>query len=368
VSAIPDTTRAAVLEAPYRLVEAEFPIPELAPDDGLLEVEMAGICHTDVELFRGTTTFALPIIPGHEIVGRIAAVGPVAASRWGVEEGDRVAVESIVRCGFCRSCIVGRYKECSDVKVYGTFTSCDVPPHLWGSYSQYLYLAPGAIVHKVPDDMSPEIATLLTVAIANGIQWTINRGGARLGDVVVVQGVGPIGLSAVAAAREAGAAVVIATGLGMDAYRLELAREFGSDVVVDVDAEHLRERVTEVTGGLMANVVLDTTGDPEAIVESTTLVRAGGVVVNAGLTGDGVLTPIALDTLYRNEVRLQSVFTYEYPAVRAALALVARGTYPFEKLITHHFPLERAEEAIRVAAREVAGAQPIKVAIVPKGG
>ena len=165
---------------------------------------MAGICHTDVELFRGTTTYALPIIPGHEIVGRIAAVGPVAAARWGVAEGDRVAVESIVRCGFCRNCIIGSYKYCSEVKVYGTFTSCEVPPFLWGSYSEYLYLAPGAIVHKVPEDMSPEMATLLTVAIANGIQWTTVKGEVRLGHTVVVQGVGPIGLSAIAAAHRRG--------------------------------------------------------------------------------------------------------------------------------------------------------------------
>jgi alcohol dehydrogenase len=362
------TSRAMVLEAPEVLVPAEFDVPPVNADDGLLEVEMAGICHTDVELFRGRTTYALPIIPGHEIVGRIAAVGPVAAARWGVREGDRVAVESIVRCGFCPNCIVGRYKYCADVKVYGTFTSCTVPPHLWGSYSEYLYLAPGAIVHKVPDDMSPELATLLTVAIANGIQWTIIKGGVRLGSTVVVQGVGPIGLSAVAAAHDAGAALVIATGLGADGYRLILAEEFGADVVVDVEAEDVVERVREVTGGSMVDVVLDTTGSSQAIVASTRLVRPGGTVVNAGLTGDTTLTPMALDALMRPEIRLQHVFTYEYESVRAALALALRGRYPFEKLITHHFPLDRAEEAIRMSGRENDGEQPIKVAIVPKAG
>jgi alcohol dehydrogenase len=361
------TSRAMVLEAPGVLVPAEFALPPLQADDGLLEVEMAGICHTDVELFRGNTTYALPIIPGHEIVGRIAAVGPVAAARWGVEEGDRVAVESIVRCGFCRNCIVGRYKYCADAKVYGTFTSCELPPHLWGSYSDYLYLAPGAIVHKVPDDMSPELATLLTVAIANGIQWTVVKGEVRLGSTVVVQGLGPIGLSAVAAAHDAGAALVIATGLGSDGYRMALAGEFGADVVVDVEAQDVVERVREATGGMMADVVLDTTGSSGAIVTSTKLVRPGGTVVNAGLTGDKTLTPIALDGLMHPEIRLQHVFTYEYESVRAALALALKRAYPFEKLITHHFPLHRAEDAIRMSGREVAGEQPIKVAIVPNG-
>lgn len=361
------TSRAMVLEAPEVLVPAEFDVPVVQPDDGLLFVEMAGICHTDVELFRGRTTYALPIIPGHEIVGRIATVGPVAAARWGVQEGDRVAVESIVRCGFCPNCILGRYKYCADAKVYGTFTSCTEPPHLWGSYSEYLYLAPGAIVHKVPDDMSPELATLLTVAIANGIQWTIVKGGVRLGSTVVVQGVGPIGLSAVAAAHDAGAALVIATGLGTDDYRLDLAAEFGADAVIDVEADDLAERVRELTGGSMVDVVLDTTGSSQAIVTSTKLVRPGGTVVNAGLTGDETLTPMALDSLLHPEIRLQHVFTYEYGSVRAALTLAKRGRYPFEKLITHHFPLERAEEAIRMSGREGRGERPIKVAIVPNG-
>lgn len=364
---MPSFSRCMVLEGPESLVSAEFEIPPINPDDGLLAVEMAGICHTDVELFRGNTRYALPIIPGHEIVGRIAEVGAVAAQRWGVRPGDRVAVESIVRCGFCPNCIVGRYKHCPNAQVYGTLTSCDLPPHLWGSYSQYLYLAPGAIVHKVPDDVSPELATLLTVAIANGIQWVTVKGEVRLGSTVVVQGVGPIGLSAVAAAHEAGASLVIATGLGSDAYRLELAHEFGADAAIDVEADDVAERVRELTGGAMVDVVLDTTGSSKAIVTSTKLVRKGGTVVNAGLTGDETVTPMKLDSLLLPEIRLQHVFTYEYQSVRAALALVLKNKYPFEKLISHHFPLDRAEEAVRMAGREFEGEQPIKVVIVPEG-
>ena len=360
------SSNAMVLEAPEVLVPGAFDIPSVKDDDGLLEVEMAGICHTDVELFRGTTTYALPIIPGHEIVGRIAEVGPVAAQRWGVQPGDRVAVESIVRCGFCPNCIGGRYKHCPNAQVYGTFTSCELPPHLWGSYSEYLYLAPGAIVHKVPDTMSPELATLLTVAIANGIQWTCVKGEVRLGSTVVVQGVGPIGLSAVAAASDAGASLVVATGLESDAHRRALAVEFGADVVVNVSEEDVVERVKELTGGAGVDVVLDTTGSPDAIVTSTRLVRRGGTVVNAGLTGDATVTPLRLDSLMIPEIRLQQVFTYEYQSVRAALALALKDRYPFEKLITHHFPLDRAEDAIRMAAREVEGENPIKVAIVPR--
>ena len=361
------TTASVALEQPGRLVERSFRIPDVRADDGLLKVEMAGICHTDVELFRGNTTYALPIIMGHEIVGRIDHVGEVAAQRWGVAVGDRVAVEAMVRCGFCRNCIEGTYKHCRYGQIYGTYTSCDVPPYLWGSYGEYLYLAPGAMVHKVPNAMSPELATLLTVAIANGIQWTIVKGGARFGDAVVVPGVGPIGLCAVAAAREAGAALVVATGLSSDGYRLDLASQFGANAVIDVEAEDPVERVRELTGADMADVVVDTTGSGRAVINSTRMVRPGGTVVSAGLTGDRTLTPFPLDSLIKPELRLQSVFAYEHDAVRRALPLALSGRYPFEKLITHRFPLSQAESAIRMAAREYSGEQPIKVAIVPDG-
>lgn len=216
----------------------EFQIPQIHADDALLEVERTGICHTDVDLLHGDVRYAeLPLILGHEITGRIAKIGPIASRRWGVVEGDRVAVEALARCGFCRSCIEGSYRYCKERIGYGTFVSAAHPPHLWGSYSEYMYLAPGSLVYKLPDDISPDLAILLNVAISNAIQWTIKQGGVRLGDAVVIQGVGPIGLSCVAVAREAGANPVIVTGLTLDSYRLDMATSFGATATIDVERE-----------------------------------------------------------------------------------------------------------------------------------
>ena len=357
----------AVLEAPERMVLRQFDLPEIHEDDGLLQVEVAGICHTDVGLYHGTTKYALPLIMGHEIVGRIAKIGPAAAQRWGVQEGDRVTVESKVRCGFCRACVAGDYKYCSGGLSYGTRASCARPPHLWGSYGQYMYLAPGTLLYKVPVGISAEIANLLTVAISNGIQWVVLRGGAKLGDAVVVQGVGPIGLCCIAAAKEAGAGPIIATGLAADGYRLALSREFGADVVVDVEAEDVVERVRDTTGGDMADLAVDVTGSGAAVRASLQLVRPLGTVVSAGVTGDGTLTPLPLDTLLYNEIRLQGVFSYDTHAVRRAMALAQRGRYPFHKLVTHRFPLDQAERAVKTAGREIPGQAPIKVLILPNG-
>lgn len=360
-----DTSSCVILREPGKIEIGEFPIPPIGDDDGLLEIEMAGICHTDYELYRGTHGAAFPVILGHELVGRIAALGEKAATRWGVNVGDRVTVEAIVRCGFCTACIRGQYKHCREIKVYGTYTSCDEPPHLWGSFSQFTYLAPGAVVHKVPDGMSPELATLSCVAVANGLGWGVTQGGIGIGDAVVVQGVGPIGLSGIAAAREAGASLIIATGREADGERLALATEFGADVIVNVDAEDVKAAVSRATGGELAHVVLDTTGSPQAIAVSTTLVRPTGTVVNGGLTGDSTLTPLALDALLRPEVRLQHVFTYDYDAVRRAMAVINTGKYPFERLITHRFPMSAAEEAIKVVGRETPSPGVIKTVLVP---
>lgn len=360
-----EKARSMVLESAGRMSLQEFDLPSIEADDALLRVEMAGICHTDVGLYHGTVTYALPLIMGHEIVGRIDRIGPVAARRWGVREGDRVTVEALARCGFCRACVEGSYKYCSAGIGYGTFTSCDRPPHLWGSYGEYMYLAPGSLLYKVPDTMSPTMATLVTVAISNAIQWTLVQGGAKLGDAVVVQGVGPIGLASIAVAKEVGAGPVIATGLASDAQGFALARRFGADATIDVQSEDVVERVRELTGGLLADVVVDVTGSGDAVRTSLDLVRSSGTVVSAGVTGDKTLTPLPLDTLLYKEIRLQGVFTYDSRAVRRALALVKRDRYPFEEIITHTFPLDRAEEAVRTAGREIPDVLPIKVAIVP---
>lgn len=360
--------RSAVLESHDSIAMREFPVPEIHEDDALLEVERTGICHTDVDLLHGNTKYAdLPLILGHEMTGRISKIGPVASKRWGVAEGDRVAVEAMVRCGFCRPCIEGSYRYCRERVGYGTFVSAERPPHLWGAYGEYMYLAPGSLVYKLPDDLSPDLSILLNVAISNAIQWTIKQGGARLGDAVVIQGVGPIGLSCVAVAREAGANPVIVTGLTIDGYRLEMAASFGADAVIDVEKEDMSERVKELTGGDMADVVIDVTGSGQAVRKSLDLVRPMGTVVNAGVTGDGTLSPIPLDALLYKEIRLQGVFTNDSWSMRRAIKLARQHKYPFESLVTHRFPLEQAQEAVLTAGRELPDVSPVKVTIAPNG-
>ncbi len=356
---------AAVLEAPERLVLREFERPRPGPDDGLLEVELAGICGTDWKSYHGKLDDPLPLILGHEILGRIAEGGERFMQRYQLHPGDRVMVESAIPCWACIDCQTGNYRFCTSKQGYGTTATSTRPPHLWGAFARYMYLAPGSVIHRIDNSLPAEAAVVAGV-IANGIQWARTRGGVRPRDVVVVQGCGPQGLAATLAAHDAGAREIITTGLARDAERLELARVFGATHTVDVERESVPDLVRELTDGRMADVVVDVSGSPRAIPVSTELVRKRGTLVLGGLTGKDVQTSLKIDTLVWNEVKVQGVFTKGVEAVQEAIKLVESRAYPVERMVTHKFPLQHAADAIKAIGGETPGLYPIKAVVVPE--
>jgi alcohol dehydrogenase len=360
-------TESLVLEAPERLVMRSFEIPDLGPDDGLLEVELAGICGTDWKCFHGKTPYATPLIMGHEILGRLASVGKRMAQRTGLQEGDRVTVTGRVPCWSCADCYSGNYRYCRNRLSYGTWTSSNVPPHLWGAFGQYMYVAPGSILDKVDPSVPAEAAVLVQGVIANGYQWVRTFGRVQPRQVVLVQGCGPQGLACTLVAKECGASLIVVTGLAQDSQRLALAREFGADVTINVDEENVVERVRDLTGGAMADTVVEVSGSPTGIQASVQAVRRQGTIVLAGLTGKETLTPILMDHLVWNEITIKGAFTKGSVSVADSLALVASRRFPLEKMITHVYPLDQAEAAIRAIGGETPGLYPIKAAIRPNG-
>ena len=153
------TTRAMVLKGPGKLELQEFPLPEVGTDDGILKLELIGVCGSDPGIYSGKTRGAprpFPIILGHEIVGRIEKMGAEAQERHGVREGDRVIIEYAFGCGECKACLSGNYTLCEKYYTYGSMISCKEPPHLFGAYADYLYIHPRAMVHKISDRISPE--------------------------------------------------------------------------------------------------------------------------------------------------------------------------------------------------------------------
>jgi len=188
---MPSKTKAAVLTAPRQIELRELPIPETDDQSGLLRIEVTGVCGVDWPAYTGDRAdrFKLPLILGHEIVGRVERIGAQAAFRWGIAEGDRVVLEEYAPCGRCQYCRSGHYYLCGGMameKMYG-FTSLDVAPGLWGGFSEYVYLDPHALIHKMNDNVPSTIAPLY-IALANGIRWVQTEGGIGIGDTVVILG------------------------------------------------------------------------------------------------------------------------------------------------------------------------------------
>ncbi|HVN64252.1 MAG TPA: alcohol dehydrogenase catalytic domain-containing protein, partial [Candidatus Binataceae bacterium] len=232
-----DKSIAVVQTGTEKLEIREFPLPEVHDDDGLLRLEACGICGSDYEQYEGAFGHMnYPVIPGHEPLGIIEKVGASAAKRWGVKEGDRVAVEVMLPCGFCEQCLSGEYRLCfgkGRMSAYG-YTSTKIPPSLWGGYSQYMYLDPHTVMHKMSHSVPPEIAVLFN-PLGAGIRWAVQLPGTGIGSSIAILGPGQRGLASVVAAKEAGAETIIVTGLKRDAKKLELAKLFGATHTVNVD-------------------------------------------------------------------------------------------------------------------------------------
>lgn len=323
-----------VLEQPRQLVRRSLPLPPIGPDEGLLKVEACGLCGTDHEQFTGVLPSGFAFVPGHETVGTIEVIGERAARRWGVEVGQRVAVEVFQSCRVCGPCMAGDYRRCAVHGIgdmYG-FVPVDKAPGLWGGYAQYQYLSPDTLLHRVPTGLGPVLATVFN-PLGAGVRWGVTLPGTGPGDVVAVLGPGIRGLSAAAAAKEAGAELVLVTGRGgRDAERLSLAPRFGADLVVDVDRDDPVDVLKKKIGGL-ADVVVDVTAKaPAALAQAIALCRPGGTVVLAGTRGSAETPGFWPDLIVFKELRILGALGVDAEAYRIALALLETGRYPFAEL------------------------------------
>lgn len=363
--------RAAVQTGPRRIEMREFAKPTIGDDDGILRVEANGICGSDVEIFAGHigASDRPPFIPGHEPMGIVEEIGEVAASRWGVQAGDRVALEVIVPCRACTDCLTGRYQACRFRKYGHGVTDIDVAPHLWGGFAERMYLSPTSVMHRISNDLAPEVAAMYN-PLGAGVRWAAQLGEIGLGDTVVILGSGQRGICAAAAAKSAGAGTVIITGLESDGHKLELAREFGADHTVVVDGDDGRDivdAVSQITNGDMADVALDLT--PMAagpVTDALSVVRFGGLVVLAGLKGRREI-PIVTDQIINRGLRIKGAFGVDATANKAAIALLESGRYPFEKLHTHTFGLDDVGLAIDTLSGTAGDGSAVHVSVHPNG-
>ncbi len=351
--------------AHHRIEPRDFPLPDIGDDDGLLRVELAGICGSDIHHWDGHSAVIrnVPALLGHEIVGRIERVGAASAKRWQAAVGDRVVVEASFGCGRCEWCRRGAYQMCADEQGYGGRLSAADPPHLWGAYGQFLYLPPRARVHRVSERITPAVGVVIGAVLANGIRWVRTLGNAAIGDTVVVFGPGPQGLACTIAAHAAGASRIIVVGLARDRARLSLAHDFGATETL-IASDSTVADIADLTQGRMADVAIDVTASPGAAGQAASVVRPLGTFVMAGSKG-GAPVELPWDQLVAREVRVLGVNSHETQAVRAAVQLAETGRYPLDRMLTHRLPLAQAAEGIELVRTAGASDGVVKVALDP---
>jgi len=361
------------------------PRPKIPNKAALIQIGACGVCGTDLHILKGHWPKQLPwpFTLGHELGGVIVEAGSEFEEDFmskPLRVGSRVMIPPLMPCGRCYYCI--HYPEsankCLTPVYYGRYLGFDKPPHLWGGFAEYVYvdldLLPGTKIYKLPDDMPLRLGALaepLTSCI-RAFNRAVRVGGFKWGDTVVIQGSGPIGILAVAAAQEMGAGRVICVG-APEKPRLELARKFGAEATVDIEryqtADARIARVRELVGGFGADLVMDCSGHPSAGPEGMEFLRDGGTYVEMGqFTDAGAITtswhricakdinvlgswgftgndlPLGVDMLYRGKAKypwfdMQTLYPFSEDGIARAVAdaiamkTVKSTIVPFPELI-----------------------------------
>jgi threonine dehydrogenase-like Zn-dependent dehydrogenase len=351
--------QAMLLVEPHSLTPTAFPVVGLE-SGGWLAVEATGLTGIDVQLWEGTSRLTqYPLIPGHEIVGRIAEV---ADDSIALPIGTRVIVESSIRCGACRRCL-NRLHSCSlrrPVNAYGRLPSTEFPA-LWGGLAEYLYIDPGTRLHPVSDDIPAVVATFAH-PLAAGFTWAVELPDLSPGENVLILGPGPRGLSALLAAKSASAGWVGVTGLDHDTDRLELAKRLGADMVANAEAEDVASAVANSLGARPDIVIDVTSDDPDALHMSLDLVRAGGRVVLASNKGTNAVNQLFSDIITVKELRILGAFgsgSAGYHWATSQFDIDPR----LDQMVSHEFPLAEADRAIQATAGLLGREELISVAV-----
>ncbi len=350
--------RVAVSFEPGRPMEIrEYPVRPPEPEEILIKVTAATICGSDLHMWRGEMggfTARPPRWGGHEMTGVVAALGANRRTDTRgrpLAEGDRVVYAYFNPCGQCPACITGT-AACPYRYAKRARLTADDPPHFHGAYNDYYYLLPGQWVFKVPDALPDAVLPPVNCALAQVIQG-LHDVGVWLGDAVVIQGAGGLGIAACAVAKEMGAGLVIAVDRIPE--RLKLAQAFGADAVINLDElptpEERAARVHELTGGDGADVACEFVGVPGVVQEGLTYLRPGGRYLWVGNIMPGHTAEIVPHDVVRLSRTIVGVVTYDAWVLPRALDFLVRtgDRYPFERLISHRYPLEEINRAFQEA-------------------
>jgi threonine dehydrogenase-like Zn-dependent dehydrogenase len=354
------TMQAVVCHAPkdYRL--EQIGKPEARANELVIRIGACGICASDCKCHSGAAMFwggespwvKAPVIPGHEFFGYVEQVGEGAAEHFGVAVGDKVIAEQIVPCEKCRFCKSGKYWMCEVHNIFGF--QKDVAE---GGMAQYMRIPKTAIVHKIPESVSLEDSALIE-PMACSIH-TVNRGDVQLDDVLVIAGAGTLGLCMVqvAALKTPKKLVVI----DMVDERLELAKQYGADVVINPSRDDARAIIDSLTDGYGCDVYIETTGVPIGVTQGLDLIRKLGRFVEFSVFGAETSADWSIIGDRKElDVRGAHLGPYCYPV---AIDLFERGLVTSKGIVTHDFGLDDYAEAFELAN----STRSIKVLLKPVG-
>lgn len=333
----------------------EFAEPDLPDGGALLRTARSEVCGTDVHLWHGRLSgVPYPIIPGHVTTGTLDKARGEIRDVEGrpLREGDRIAFFDVHRtCGRCLACTAHRTPtRCPSRRVYGI--TDPAAEGLFGGWSQKVYLEPGVVVARLPDAVPFDAYIGGGCGLLTAVH-IIERSRILLGDTVVVQGAGAVGMSAAALARKSGAGLVIV--IGGPAARLALSLDMGADVVIDLDGttpDERLQRVRDLTGGRGADVVIEAAGSALAFEEGVRLARNGGAYVIAGhYTNVGDSRINAHEDINRKHLDIRGCWGSEVGHFLRALRVLERYQHevPWHRIGARTYGLTQINEALEVA-------------------
>jgi len=339
----------------------EFDLPEPGEGEVLARVTSAGICGSDLHIMEGRDPRTpLPMIPGHEGVGEIVKIGEGATLTDGASlaEGMPVVWERSLTCGECYFCERDEKYLCAERKVYGINLSSDEPPHLSGNYSTHILLKKNTSIYKYDTSIDPSVLVAATCSGTTACHAN-DRAGLKSGETVLIYGSGPVAAFQVAFAIESGAkwVIVITRNPGIKA---DIVSEFGADEIIfrsKMEQAEIMSYLHYQTGQNGVDVVIDTTADPSIFFEAVRVLRRGGVYVNPGLAvpAEPVAVELYADIVNKN-LTIHGVWAGDGTHLAKSIELVElglqTGRYPFDKLVTHRFPLEKHAEAFDILRKK----------------
>ncbi len=358
---LPESMEAVVCYGPedYRIQEWDVPVPDV--EEVVIKVQSVGICASDLKCYQGAPLFwgdahregycQAPVIPGHEFVGKVVALGENAGEKYGLQPGDIAVSEQIVPCWKCRFCKRGQYWMCQDKHdVYGFRQAT------FGAMAEYMKFPVGSLNYKVPHSIPPHHAAFIE-PLGCSIH-AVERGEIQLDDVVVIAGCGPLGLGMVAAARLKNPRLIIAIDLNNE--RLEIAKLCGADLTLNPNNIDVIDEVRQLTDGYGCDVYIEATGYPVAVEQGLHMIRKLGTFVEFSVMRE----PVTVDWTIIGDTKELNIHgahlsPYTYPV---AIRMLEQGLLPMDKIMTHQLPLRNFHEGMEMVA---SGKQSIKVTLTP---